>query len=144
MTWTCDINFLDDPNACNFAIIKPHKYITLRRGWQCEEDRSFMAMRRKRASSFPLFRPLFHRVSDCCGTSECGLSLPDTRCLMVTVIYYQKRRFPGDRYRHKGIDRQILVDILTISAVKHNLWQLVWEKKHILLLCSMLHEPGYP
>ena len=42
------------------------------------------------------------------------------------------------------IDRQILVDIFTISAAKHILWQLVWEKKHILLQCSMLHESGYP
>ena len=43
-----------------------------------------------------------------------------------------------------SIGRQILVDIFTISAAKHILWQLVWEKKHILLLCSMLHESGYP
>ena len=43
-----------------------------------------------------------------------------------------------------SIGRQILVDILTISAAKHISWQLVWEKKHILLLCSMLHESGYP
>ena len=42
------------------------------------------------------------------------------------------------------IGRQILVDILTISAAKHILCQLVWEKKHFLLLCSMLHESGYP
>ena len=44
----------------------------------------------------------------------------------------------------QDIGRQIWVDILSISAAKHILWQLVWEKKHILLLCSMLHESGYP